>query len=165
MITTALRTINSTPVTIRSNRNRTTARTRLHTKRRRLGNNRNVVVTDIGRKKAIVCVVARTKAANDEDDDVEEDERTSVARNSFMTRKQQQKASACLLMPYLVFAPKAFAQGAFEGVTKAISSPEFHELSMYTIKTLISWGVHASSIVWRAHRLLWSSSQQDISEL
>ena len=146
MITTALRTINSTPVTIRSNRNRTTARTRLHTKRRRLGNNRNVVVTDIGRKKAIVRVVARTKAANDEDDDVEEDERTSVARNSFMTRKQQQKASACLLMPYLVFAPKAFAQGAFEGVTKAISSPEFHELSMYTIKTLISWGVPAVTV-------------------
>ena len=48
--------------------------------------------------------------------------------------------------PFLVFSPKAFAAGAFDSVSNAFSSPEFHELSMYTMKTLISWGVPAVTV-------------------
>ena len=53
---------------------------------------------------------------------------------------------AVSVAPFLVFSPKAFAAGAFDSVSNAFSSPEFHELSMYTLKTLISWGVPAVTV-------------------
>ena len=53
---------------------------------------------------------------------------------------------AVSVAPFLVFSPKAFAAGAFDSVSNAFSSPEFHELSMYTMKTLISWGVPAVTV-------------------
>ena len=53
---------------------------------------------------------------------------------------------AASVAPFLVFSPKAFAAGAFDSVSNAFSSPEFHELSMYTLKTLISWGVPAVTV-------------------
>jgi len=71
----------------------------------------------------------------------EDDDRSSSAPNEKLMMMQ-----AVSVAPFLVFSPKAFAAGAFDSVSNAFSSPEFHELSMYTLKTLISWGVPAVTV-------------------
>ena len=83
--------------------------------------NRNVVTNNL----------INTKDGRDEDDD-----RSSSKDNNEKLMMMQ----AASVAPFLVFSPKAFAAGAFDSVSNAFSSPEFHELSMYTLKTLISWG-------------------------
>ena len=75
------------------------------------------------------------------DGDDEDDDRSSSAPNEKLMMMQ-----AVSVAPFLVFSPKAFAAGAFDSVSNAFSSPEFHELSMYTLKTLISWGVPAVTV-------------------
>ena len=89
--------------------------------------NRNVVTNNL----------INTKDGRDEDDD-----RSSSKDNNEKLMMMQ----AASVAPFLVFSPKAFAAGAFDSVSNAFSSPEFHELSMYTLKTLISWGVPAVTV-------------------
>jgi len=77
------------------------------------------------------------------DGDDEDDDRSSKDNNNNEKLMMMQAVSVA---PFLVFSPKAFAAGAFDSVSNAFSSPEFHELSMYTLKTLISWGVPAVTV-------------------
>ena len=74
------------------------------------------------------------------EEEKEKDAFTSASSNN------AQVLQAFSLAPFLVFSPKAFAAGAFDSVWNAFSSPAFHELTMYTMKTLISWGVPAVTV-------------------
>ena len=78
------------------------------------------------------------------DGDDEDDDRSSSKDNN--NNEKLMMMQAVSVAPFLVFSPKAFAAGAFDSVSNAFSSPEFHELSMYTLKTLISWGVPAVTV-------------------
>jgi len=78
------------------------------------------------------------------DGDDEDDDRSSSKDNN--NNEKLMMMQAVSVAPFLVFSPKAFAAGAFDSVSNAFSSPEFHELSMYTLKTLISWGVPAFTV-------------------
>ena len=98
--------------------------------------NRNVVIRPSRSARAMTNGDVDKKG----EEEKEKDAFTSASSNN------AQVLQAFSLAPFLVFSPKAFAAGAFDSVSNAFSSPAFHELSMYTMKTLISWGVPAVTV-------------------
>lgn len=100
--------------------------------------------SSLSRRKGIVvqqCKNRNVVTNNLNKDGDEDDGHSSSAPSEKLIMMQ-----AVSVAPFLVFSPKAFAAGAFDSVSNAFSSPEFHELSMYTLKTLISWGVPAVTV-------------------
>ena len=102
-----------------------------------LSRRKGIVVQQCKNRNVVTNNLINTKDGRDEDDD-----RSSSKDNNEKLMMMQ----AASVAPFLVFSPKAFAAGAFDSVSNAFSSPEFHELSMYTLKTLISWGVPAVTV-------------------
>ena len=98
--------------------------------------NRNVVIRPSRSARAMTNGDVDKKG----EEEKEKDAFTSASSNN------AQVLQAFSLAPFLVFSPKAFAAGAFDSVSNAFSSPAFHELTMYTMKTLISWGVPAVTV-------------------
>lgn len=100
--------------------------------------------SSLSRRKGIVVQQCKNRnvVTNNLNKDGDEDDGHSSSAPSEKLMMMQ----AVSVAPFLVFSPKAFAAGAFDSVSNAFSSPEFHELSMYTLKTLISWGVPAVTV-------------------